>query len=227
MHVLWLMRMHVVLAVTTVVVLLVVTVVVVVVVVVVVEVAAVAVGLDPSAVGAADHALVVVLAPAGGHAVVVLEEVARLVHQRRVAPARQHEPLTAPVVPVDEVQVRLQVVVARRVQRVLEERRPLVVQPQLHADVGVAPWQPQHPFRHAPHHLRRPLVQQDPRHPRHVVVHVHHPQRLHPELRLEPPLERRVAHPRTPKRVHAHRRGGAHAAHAHAAQCAIALAGTG
>ena len=99
MHVLWLMRMHVVLAVTTVVVLLVVTVVVVVVVVVVVEVAAVAVGLDPSAVGAADHALVVVLAPAGGHAVVVLEEVARLVHQRRVAPARQHEPLTAPVVP--------------------------------------------------------------------------------------------------------------------------------
>ena len=73
--------------------------VVVVMVVVVVQVAAVAVGLDPPAVAAADHAFVVVLAPAGGHAVVVLEEVARLVHQRRVAPARQHEPLTAPVVP--------------------------------------------------------------------------------------------------------------------------------
>ena len=73
--------------------------VVVVMVVVVVQVAAVAVGLDPPAVAAADHAFVVVLAPAGGHAVMVLEEVARLVHQRRVAPARQHEPLTAPVVP--------------------------------------------------------------------------------------------------------------------------------
>lgn len=70
-----------------------------VVVVVVVEVPAVAVGLDPAAVGGADHALVLVLAPARGHAVVVLEEVARLVHQRRVAPARQHEPLPAPVVP--------------------------------------------------------------------------------------------------------------------------------
>jgi hypothetical protein len=94
------MRLHV-LAVTVVVVLVVMVVVVVtvVVVVVVVEVAAVAVGLDPPAVAAADHALVVVLAPAGGHAVMVLEEVARLVHQRRVAPARQHEPLTAPVVP--------------------------------------------------------------------------------------------------------------------------------
>ena len=50
-------------------------------------------------VAATDHAFVLVLAPAGGHAVVVLEEVARLVHQRRVAPARQHEPLPAPVVP--------------------------------------------------------------------------------------------------------------------------------
>lgn len=84
--------------VVTVVVVVVVTVVTVVV-VVVVQVPAVAVGLDPSAVAGADHALVLVLAPARGHAVVVLEEVARLVHQRRVAPARQHEPLTAPVVP--------------------------------------------------------------------------------------------------------------------------------
>ena len=73
--------------------------VVVMVVVVVVQLPAVAVGLHPAAVAAADHALVLVLAPAGGHAVVVLEEIARLVHQRRVAPARQHEPLPAPVVP--------------------------------------------------------------------------------------------------------------------------------
>jgi hypothetical protein len=85
--------------VTVVVVVVVVVTVVTVVVVVVVQVPAVAVGLDPSAVAGADHALVLVLAPARGHAVVVLEEVARLVHQRRVAPARQHEPLTASVVP--------------------------------------------------------------------------------------------------------------------------------
>lgn len=84
--------------VVTVVVVVVVTVVTVVV-VVVVQVPAVAVGLHPSAVAGADHALVLVLAPARGHAVVVFEEVARLVHQRRVAPARQHEPLTATVVP--------------------------------------------------------------------------------------------------------------------------------
>lgn len=70
-----------------------------VVVVVVVEVPAVAVGLHPAPVAGAHHALVLVLAPAGGHAVVVLEEVARLVHQRRVAPDRQHESLPAPVVP--------------------------------------------------------------------------------------------------------------------------------
>lgn len=68
-------------------------------VVVIVYVPAVAVGLDPSTVAGADHALVLVLAPAGGHAVVVLEEVARLVYQRRVASARQHKPLTAPMVP--------------------------------------------------------------------------------------------------------------------------------
>jgi len=110
--------------------------VVVMVVVVVVQVPAVAVGLHPAAVAAAEHALVLVLAPAGGHAVVVLEEIARLVHQRRVAPARQHEPLPAPVVPVDEVEVRLEVVVARRVHCVLEEGRALVVERQLHADVG-------------------------------------------------------------------------------------------
>lgn len=90
-----LLVMTVVVTVVVVVVVMVVTVVV----VVVVQVPAVAVGLDPSAVAGADHALVLVLAPARGHAVVVLEEVARLVHQRRVAPARQHEPLTAPVVP--------------------------------------------------------------------------------------------------------------------------------
>lgn len=72
---------------------------VVVVVVVVIEVPAVTVRLDPAAVAGADHALVLVLAPAWGHAVVVLKEVARLVHQRRVAPARQHEPLPATVVP--------------------------------------------------------------------------------------------------------------------------------
>ena len=69
-----------------------------VVVVVVVEVAP-AVGLDPAAIGGADHALVLVLAPEGRHAVVVLEEVGRLVHQRRVAPARQNEPLPAAMVP--------------------------------------------------------------------------------------------------------------------------------
>jgi hypothetical protein len=75
-------------------------------VVVVVQVPPVAVRLDPAAVAAADHALVLVLAPAGRHAVVVLEEVARLVHQRRVAPARQHEPLPAPVVPDDDAKSR-------------------------------------------------------------------------------------------------------------------------
>jgi hypothetical protein len=57
------------------------------VVVVIVQMAS-AVGLDPTAVRGADHALVLVLAPKGRHAVVVLEEVGCLVHQRRVAPAR-------------------------------------------------------------------------------------------------------------------------------------------
>jgi hypothetical protein len=69
------------------------------VVVVVVELPAVSVGLHPPPVTAEDHALVLVLAPARGHGVVVLEEVAALVDQRRVAPARQHEPLPTPVVP--------------------------------------------------------------------------------------------------------------------------------
>lgn len=92
----------VVLAMVLAVVVVVVMTVVLVVVVVVVEMPSVAVGLDPPAVAAADHALVLVLAPAGGHAVVVLEEVDGLVDQRRVAPARQHEPLPAPVVPATQ-----------------------------------------------------------------------------------------------------------------------------
>ena len=108
--------------------------------------------------------------------------------------------------PVEEVEVRLEVVEAGRVERVLEERRPLVVERELHADVRVAPRHPEDALRHPPQRRRRPLVQQDPRHPRHPVVLVHHPQRLLRELPLEPLLEPRVPHPRPRERVHAHRR---------------------
>lgn len=57
-------------------------------------------GLHPPAVMAPGHAFVLVLPPEWWNHEVVLEEVARLVHQRWIPPVRQVKPLAAPVVPV-------------------------------------------------------------------------------------------------------------------------------
>uniref|UniRef100_A0A0A9ADT8 Uncharacterized protein n=1 Tax=Arundo donax TaxID=35708 RepID=A0A0A9ADT8_ARUDO len=154
-----------------------------------------------------DHALVLVLAPHGRHHVLVEEEVRRLVHQRRV-PAAELEPLTAALESVEQVQVRLQVVVARQVQRVLEERRNLVVQRQLHAQVHVHGPQPQR-VDQPQRRLRERLLVEDVEHPRHLghgVVHVQDAQRAHAQLLLEPVLELGVPHARAGVGEHAHRR---------------------
>lgn len=62
-----------------------------------------AVALHPPPVMGSRHALVLVLPPERRHHVVVLEEVARFVHQRWVSPARQHKSVPLPMVPTTKL----------------------------------------------------------------------------------------------------------------------------
>nr|ACL54767.1 unknown [Zea mays] len=159
----------------------------------------------PPAVLRPHHALVLRLVPHGRHHVVLPEEVGGLVHQRGVPPAGL-EPRAGAAEAVQQVQVRLQVVVAREVQGLLEERRHLVVQLQQHAQVRVHAAEAQ-PVRRPQDELReRRLVEEHAGHLGHAVVHVHDAQRPHAQLPLEPPPEGDVPDARAGEGEHAHRR---------------------
>jgi hypothetical protein len=159
----------------------------------------------PPAVLRPHHALVLRLVPRGRHHVVLPEEVGGLVHQRGVPPA-ELEPRAGAAEAVQQVQVRLQVVVAREVQGLLEERRRLVVQLQQHAQVRVHAAEAQ-PVGRPQHELReRRLVEEHAGHLGHAVVHVHDAQRPHAQLLLEPPPEGDVPDARAGEGEHAHRR---------------------
>ncbi|KAF7033456.1 hypothetical protein CFC21_044553 [Triticum aestivum] len=130
-----------------------------------------------------DHALVQLLAPPVGHHVLIHEEVGGLVDERRI-PAPELELLAAALVAVEKVEVRLEVVVAREVEDVLEERRQLVVERQLHADVGVDAGQAER-AGHAQQRHGEDGLGEDAGHLGHRVVHVEDAQRLHAQLPLE------------------------------------------
>ncbi|KAM3336050.1 hypothetical protein ACQJBY_030181 [Aegilops geniculata] len=137
-----------------------------------------------------DHALVQLLPPPVGHHVLVHEEVGGLVHERGI-PSPELELLAAALVAVEKVEVRLEVVVAREVEDVLEERGQLVVERQLHADVGVDAGQAER-AGHAQQRHGEDGLGEDAGHLGHRVVHVEDTQRLHAQLPLEPLPEPRV-----------------------------------
>ncbi|KAF7040461.1 hypothetical protein CFC21_050364 [Triticum aestivum] len=141
-----------------------------------------------------DHALVQLLAPPVRHHVLVHEEVGGLVHECRV-PTPELELLAAALVAVEKVEVRFEVVVAREVEDVLEEGRELVVERQLHADVGVDAGQAESPGDPQQRH-REDGFGEDAGHLGHRVVHVQDAQRLHAQLALEPLPEHGVPHAR-------------------------------
>jgi len=157
---------------------------------------------NPPPIAAPHHPLVLLLPPMRRNTVLTPQKVTALVHKRYVPLGRQTEPLPLPMVPIKKVQVHLQVMRTHQIHLPLHKRTLSVIQRNLRPHVRIAPRKRQR-FLYV---LLKPklLVRYYPRHCRHHIVHVHHPQNLHPEL-LAPLLELQVPNPRPRKRKHRHR----------------------
>lgn len=109
---------------------------------------------------------------------VLLQEIAALVHQRKLASGGELEGFARALVAVDEVQVLLHVVDVACVRAVrVQVRRVEIVEPELRPHMNVREWKLVDDLLQ-PSRVVGVLVDEHPRHARYEIIDVHHAQDL-------------------------------------------------
>lgn len=159
--------------------------------------------LNPPTLGILAQSSIGILPPERRDKVVILQKIARLVHQSRIAARREMEALSWSMVSVNKMQIGLQIMGAGEIVGEimktgdivggLEEGRMIMIQSQLHSNVIVTPGKLIHPLLHDV----ELLVEHNPGDLRDAIVHVHNSEKLEAQFlaalpTLGPPNENTV-----------------------------------
>nr|GMD75571.1 hypothetical protein Iba_chr13bCG1930 [Ipomoea batatas] len=110
---------------------------------------------------------------------IIIQQIFRFVYQRNIPPSGAQELSSFPLIPVHQMQKKLQVMDFCKVDPLFYERRFTVIQHKLFPHMKITPRQKLSNLLHKP---RQAFVQQNPRHFRHRVVDVRHSQYFHSQF---------------------------------------------